>query len=52
MVRRIAMVVTGLVLTLGGTACARRPWQKSAWKVPLWWMVGLVLMGLLGRALA
>lgn len=60
MARRIAMVVTGPVLTLGGTACAPmaamtgagRPWQRSLWKIPLWWMVGLVLVGLLGRALA
>lgn len=24
-------------------AGAGRPWQRSAWQVPLWWMVGLVL---------
>lgn len=32
--------------------CARRSWKRSVWKVPLWWMVGLVLIGLLSRALA
>ena len=29
-----------------------RPWQRSAWQVPLWWMIGLVLIGLLSGALA
>lgn len=33
-------------------ACGRRPWPRSAGRVPLWQMVGLLLIGLLGRALA
>ena len=37
---------------LAAMTCAGRPWKRSVWQVPLWWMVGLVLMGLLGRALA
>lgn len=33
-------------------ACGRRPWPRSAGRVPLWQMVGLLLIGLLGRTLA
>lgn len=32
--------------------CAGRSWPRSAWQVARWWMVGLVLIGLLSRAVA
>lgn len=37
---------------LAAGTCTGRPWQRSAWQVPLWWMLGLVLIGLLSRAVA
>ena len=44
--------VTKLWAPLVSMTRTGRPWPRSAWQVPLWWMVGLVLIGLLSRALA